>query len=199
MTDISVIKGWTEEQVWEAEIEYCANGGESFGINSPFWRWSALKRIDNYQTRYEKGDKFSLMLALQVCIEYKFDIPEWVATSFSSAINRAASYEAKSWDDVFGSLYPKGTRVSDLRAKFLLEGKVYCLAREIILNNPERAIDTELFDEVAEEFGIGRTAAEAYYRSIVKQGGKPLTEIKQDIDSPSNQILKKHLKKLSQE
>lgn len=199
MMDISVNKDWTEEEVWAAEEEYILNGGESWGINSPFLRWSSLHKLDKYQLRYENGDKFALMLALRTCILYEFVMPEWVANSFLDAINRIADYEEKSWDDVFGRPNPKGARITDLRAKRLLEGKVYYKAMEIILNNPERAVHADLFDEVAEEFGIGRTAAEDYYRSMIRKGCEPLTKIKQDIDAPRNQIRKKMLQKPPQE
>ena len=101
----------------------------------------------------------------------------------------------KSWDEVFDNPIPKGASIDKLKKKFLLEGQVYLTLREILLQDPERAIDAGIFEEAGEKFGLGKTATEKYYRSMVKQGCEPLTEIKKKIDEPMYQLLRKNLQK----
>lgn len=120
-------------------------------------------------------------------------MPEWVEEAYINSVDRVAAYEEKSWDDVFGKPIPKGANLSASRKKHLLEGRVYLKLREIILRNPERAIDAGLFEEAGAEFNVGKTLAEEFYRAMIKKGCDSLPEIKRDIDSPKNQIRKKML------
>jgi|GEM_PF-1120627 len=189
--DILFNKDWTQEEAWEAEVIYTANGGAILSINSPATRWHALKRIDGYQIRYDEGEKFVLLLSIGICAEFNFIMPEWVADAYLKSLDPILRYQCNDLNEAFGSPTPKGTNIQATRKKYELEGLVYLYARDAILKDPQRTIDAGLYDEIGKKFHISKTTVQEYCKSVIKKGCVPLSEVKRNIDSPRYQILKK--------
>jgi hypothetical protein len=119
--------------------------------------------LDGCKEKYENGNQWALMQALYVCAREGASLPKWVAHAYVKAYEAARTGHAKSWDDVFGSPYPKGTHFRKVIKHHEILWPLYSRAKEIVQTNPNQAIDESLFEQVGEEFNIGKTLASEYY------------------------------------
>jgi hypothetical protein len=125
--------------------------------------------LDELGRRYVEGDKGALFLALCKCIcrDEPLHPPPWVRRALGEAWCATTCRDIRSWDEIFGALWPKGINIARFQWKRDVAPFVWKRARELIASG--RAIDDNLFDEVAElstgELGtVGpRQAKELYY------------------------------------
>jgi hypothetical protein len=100
------------------------------------------------EAAYKRGNKSALMRMIVICAIREWPNPKWAAEVIEGAHGFAACAMIGSWDEVFGK--PNTKRKSWLR-KFALRDEIYF--RILELHDLEgRAIDDELFEQVAEEF-----------------------------------------------
>jgi hypothetical protein len=122
----------------------------------------ALYRTAEYElrARYEKGEKQALWEMLLYCIAYRWALPEWAAGALTEADSRFESGQLKTWEEIFGKPYRGKTRKGShtkAQASPVWE-EVNRLHRE------GRPIDGNLFEEVGQKFGIGKTrTSDLYY------------------------------------
>lgn len=73
--------------------------------------------LDRERLRYEAGDKTAILEAVSCCAAWRLPFPVWLAAAFNDAY--AARWRAtsvlKSWDEVFGSPWPKGTKPGEIQ------------------------------------------------------------------------------------
>ena len=68
--------------------------------------------LEEGRRRYDNGETDELPYCLQFCIGNRLPIPDWLATAFMTAYEKIISFEAASWDDVFGKHLRKGGRLA---------------------------------------------------------------------------------------
>jgi hypothetical protein len=128
--------------------------------------------IDVLEQRYRDGDKHALFDAIWICLcrPEPVPAPAWVQAAVSNAWMGLVGARIKSWDEVFGPPWPKGTNVSRLRWKYERAPFVWKRARELIASG--HATDDTLFEEVGRLCATGpRQAKELYY--MMERGWPP--------------------------
>ncbi|WP_347275778.1 hypothetical protein [Candidatus Kuenenia sp.] len=162
-----VNKNWTLEEV-VAAYQTALEADPSLSIDdptSPYSQWNALQQLDIFEEAYKK-DKFYLMQAIGVCAAHHLPLPLWAAKAYIEGYNKIADAKSKSWDEVFGRPYPKGTHLATLRKEKMFKRAVYNEISRIKKSQPDIAIDDGLFEKVGKKFGIGKTTASEYYYDI---------------------------------
>ena len=121
------------------------------------------------------GTGFKVLDAVALCSRYELVMPSWLAGEFRRRFNAVKFHEASSWDDpkAFGRPYPKGTHIDRLKKDSRAGGPIYFLVRKLIGDDPTRAIDEALFDDVAAHFGnrpgLGRSECQRIYYETAKK------------------------------
>lgn len=117
---------------------------------------------------------FAVMEAVSQCSRYGLVLPDWLASEFRRRFNAVKFHRAASWDDeqAFGRPYPKGAHLHRLR-KERLWPEICWTVRELLDDDPNRAIDEALFDDVSERMrglkgienpkGLGRSECQRIY------------------------------------
>jgi hypothetical protein len=128
----------------------------------PISRLDARDFIEAQRLLFEGGDKMALMAAIRRCANCEMVLPPWVARAFIASYDQVLWCRTDSWDVAFGSPYKKGTKLPERKRRRELGPAVYLAVEKAIAAG--RATDDNLFDEVGEKLGIGKTlASELYY------------------------------------
>ena len=126
--------------------------------------------------KFEAGDKRAIMRAMYTCADLDIPMPAWLSRAFVDACNQVFSYQAKSWDEVFGVPHPKGKHLAAMRKKRdkSLEAWVAVLRDHELHGKP---IGEALFAEVGKELALGKTlVAEFYYEHQKRRRGRRLSK-----------------------
>lgn len=119
--------------------------------------------MSHLKERFDGGEQWALMQAIEVCARKRWTLPDWAALAYISAFEKIQSAEAKSWDEVFGSPYKEHTNINALSKRKKLRWQVYMYAQELLELEPNTRIDNEFFERVGQKFNIGRSQASEYY------------------------------------
>lgn len=165
---------WTLEEAKAANEKALAENPErSFADPTlPIAQWLGLKSLDECRSRYEGGEKLELMRAIRICANHDLVMPEWLWKGYITAFDTVMGARAKSWDDVFGMPWPKGTHLNAVRKKRELKFSIWNGVRGICERSPETPIDVALFERVGKEFNIGKTLASEYYYEVARVMGR---------------------------
>jgi len=107
-----------------------------------------------------QGNRRPLLNALGFCLDYDIPIPEWLAEAFSDALSAVDSFEARSWDDVFGKPH-HGRKIAAKGRQKKLRMLVWHRVQTLSATRP---IDQGLFEQVGKGLGIsGAVAKRLYY------------------------------------
>lgn len=146
-----------------------ARVADSNGPLSPFFQWAGWQQLEQYQKRYEAGDKQSLFAALRTCACHGLPMPEWLARAFSRSHDDWLSYRKPSLDEAFDVAIPKGAHINKLKKLRRLNVAIPLKVQELRSNGANgeaRPIDEALFNDVGAEFNIsGSQARDIYYKS----------------------------------
>lgn len=126
-----------------------------------------LESLNKYKDKYEKGDKFFLMLAIKTCAEFSVDLPEWVKNNFIDSYNKIINAQYKSWDEVFGKPFKSGSHIAAIEKKKKYQFKVWAAIQIHLIDNPTAAIDAQLFETIGQKFNLGKTLTSDYYYSVI--------------------------------
>jgi len=143
---------WTREEARKAEEKAGTLHGLG-AIFSPFQLWQAAQSLRFQYLMHRQGDKRAVLDALDICLFNSLSIPKWCSKAFVAAMYKIQYYEVKSWNDVFGKPYPKGTGARAERMK--LDGLWIYKAVEARSKKGE-AIGRRLFENVGIELGVER-------------------------------------------
>jgi len=169
---------WTEEDAEKAQEAWVEKRNGVDGPGGPFFRWEIAQYLKKlYQWHIKRGrDAASpeIMEALLWCSFSSLPIPRWCEKAYRRAYARIRLYKAKSWDDVFGRPYPKGTHIEAKRQALENGCEVYLRIKEIKEENPSIPIDGHLFERVGRELGVGgkTLTEECYYRRKKEMEGE---------------------------
>lgn len=123
--------------------------------------------LESYRRAFiDSGDLFWVLKSISYCAMKRTSLPEWVEDAFTKAFNLVESAHAKSWDDVFGKPYKKGTHLAAVRRNRELRWKIFEHVENIRDSHPETTIDIALFELVGEHFSIGATKAFDLYSEV---------------------------------
>lgn len=129
----------------------------------PLHQWKAFRKLAACKDAFIKGDELELMRAIHICAKHGLAMPEWVSEAYSTAFDKIANADAKSWGAVFGSPYPKGAHLAAIRKKKLNMGKVWLEVECGLGMVPGTAIDERLFEQIGNKLGLGKTLVAEYY------------------------------------
>lgn len=128
----------------------------------PIYRAAAVERLEDERKKFEQGDKMALLAAIRTCANHDLPLPRWASRAFVVAYDRVLNCKLGSWDDAFGRPYPKGSHLSALRKRRLYTMPVRMAVTRA--SESGRPIDETLFEEIGQQFGLGKTLTmELYY------------------------------------
>lgn len=104
------MSGW--EALEEAQRAHMAAGLPS--RTGPLVQASQRRGLDDLRRRFERGDQWALILAINACARHELPMPEWAAMEWLRRSLRALGYRVASWDDVMPRIKPKGRKRSAL-------------------------------------------------------------------------------------
>ena len=162
---------WTLEEAQAATEKVCATGAPPHHPHLPIFRWFAHHRVEEQRKAFEAGDKFALMHALRICANHALPMPDWAARAYIRAYDTIVNARAKSWDQVLGAPYSKGTHLAAVRKRRKLQVAVRNRIRALRQSDPDLPIDAALFERVGMELGLGKTLAAEYYYTAKKRMG----------------------------
>jgi hypothetical protein len=159
--DMTQLYVWSFEDALKAQEE--ATTKDPNIARGPFHRWLGAQELKDLFELYKSGNKDAIIEAIYVCSLNSLPIPRWCEYAYLAAYRKVRHYKAKSWDDVFGHPHKKRTHLEAKRQEREKSFPVYQRIRQIKRENPSIPIDGLLFEEVGQQFNIGKTLTEEYY------------------------------------
>jgi hypothetical protein len=159
-----VNKDWTFEEALNAnQVELNKTPGRSSSDPTlPLFQWWTLSELEHCRENFD-SDPYWLMTAIRLCANHELPLPEWAATAYIKAYDDVHNARKKSWDEVFGKPYEKGSHLNAIRKERNLEFDVLNSITNRLREVPPPAIDCALFEEIGKDFNIGKTLASKYY------------------------------------
>lgn len=130
-----------------------------------------------------QADGKRLLFAVRECGLQGVPMPEWLAVEFARRMGRVLRLQAKTWDDVLGPLWPKGTQVETANRKMHRTWPAVSRAiRDLLLADPHLPINDQMWIAVGNAAGVSATTAEALYRQKVAAGLQTsIQELRKDL------------------
>ncbi len=149
---------------------------EILGPCGPIHQWAAAQDIERMREEIESGFRssgFATLGAVRRCLTHGLVAPEWLVMSFNRRYDAVGNCIAGSWDSplAFGEPYP-GKSIASLRKARMFRLQVYLA----VIDAREKrgvSINKLLFDEIGEQFGLGKTLTEKLYYEAVRVYGLP--------------------------
>jgi hypothetical protein len=119
----------------------------------PDYEWQG-----SFEATYRSGDKQILLWAIDDCAQNGLACPKWAADALHEILmNGVARAKLSSWEDAFGPLVVEQQRKIQTRRHIV---GVWLAVREIRSSSKDWE---NIFENVAQEFGIGITKVKEYY------------------------------------
>lgn len=117
------------------------------------------------QGSFDAGQKSAALAAIKLGYFFGERPPQWALKFFSDALSRWGMAEVRTLDEAFGVERPKGFRqdAANRRAMF---GSAILI--EVNRRLETEAYDDEIFSDVGEKWGMGKTAAKDIYLAEMK-------------------------------
>lgn len=110
-----------------------------------------------------------VLRCLALCAANRLILPGWLADAFTQRHSRVTGAELGTWDAAFGSPWPKGARLDEMRRSKKLQQLVHTAVWALALQEPATPINRALFDRVGSANGIhlsGSSVERIYYQAI---------------------------------
>jgi len=172
--DLKKLYAWTLDEALKAEVEYESLCGADINEVGPYFRWLASIKAEELYEVFQNGDPSVILEAIHICSSYSLLLPRWCQTAFESAYEKVRGFEFKSWDDVFGRPHPKNEKNGAKYDEIQKGLPLYARVTKIKQNDPAKAIDRSLFEDVGKEFGISGSLADQYYYKWKKRLNKKI-------------------------
>jgi hypothetical protein len=118
--------------------------------------------------RFERGDRSAVLDVIFACAlsPRPLPLPAWAASAFRDIFLQTKRYEYLSWDEAFGPPHRKGRKTGSGRSRHETRAAVWRKVQELREKSPHR----DVFQMVANEFGISKGTARKYYYQAAPAG-----------------------------
>lgn len=151
---------------WNATLEEALNQPDAHAPHGPVLRWGAAQEIVQRRAYFEK---FPLE-GIASCVRAGLLAPDWLVYPFFRQYDKVLNCRVGSWDEAFGSPFPKGTNLARKRQDRVNKSRVSNAVADAINRNPERSIDASFWDEIGLSAGVGKTKAQELHARAVQLG-----------------------------
>jgi hypothetical protein len=156
-----------------------------------------LPGFELMERAYRIGRKEALIETIAEALAFGAEIPVWARYTVVEAFY---FNKPKSWDDLFGTPFPKGAKVASLQKLNRISYKVFSRVKK--LNAQGEPIGEELFERVGKEFAVSLQTVRAIYYDKSNQIADALVEWKAGLrdgaDELTNKRNERRLQKLTQ-
>lgn len=172
--DLKKLYAWHLDEALKAEAEYESLCGPDINEVGPYFRWLASVKAEELYEVFQNGDNSAILETIYICSLHSLLLPRWCQTAFGSAYRKVRGFEVKSWDNVFGRPHSKNVKIGAKYDEIQKGLPLYARVTKIKQNDPAKAIDRFLFEDVGKEFGISGTLADQYYYKWKKRLNKKI-------------------------
>lgn len=109
------------------------------------------------------------MLCLLLCLKHAHPIPGWLSRDLIRRGEKVTGAHVLSWDEAFGRLWPKRTRLAIVRKNRLLTARIHAGVWAMVSADLSLSINRDLFDRVGELRHVslsGSAAEHLYYEAL---------------------------------
>ena len=125
--------------------------------------------FERLRLSFDTGEKSAALHALAFSYHFRVEPPLWATTHLNDGYRRWSSAEVRTLDAALGIERPKGFRLDAANLQAMLGGTIFVEVNRLLETEP---YDDEIFAEVGNGWGIGKTATKRIYtaqlRSIEK-------------------------------
>lgn len=151
---------------WHTDFDHVV---ATWGLKSPeMGAWCAAQAIVANRDAIENDGRL-LLEAVAKVLEYGLRSPDWLAKSYRTRLGIFQTYETATLDRAFGLTPPTERSRKVLHSDRQLRGRVHAALLERLQAAPDTAIDNALWEEVGEQFGIGKEKCEKLYLEAVAE------------------------------
>jgi len=160
---------------WQADLAAAA----VYGSGSPeMGAWMSAQAISARRENIENDGRLLLEVAA-IVLDRGLRAPDWLAVAFRKRLTIFQHYETASLDRAFGLITPNDRKLKALRVGRELRGKVHAALLEKLRADPDRSIGIDLFEEVGQQFEIGKTlCTDLYNLAVTEDGAQTLVAFK---------------------
>jgi hypothetical protein len=123
------------------------------------------------EKRFAAGDKSALADALHLVVVNRLTPPTWVWQAFTAGWGGVVSGRLASWDDVLGKRHKNSRKRAAARWQWELRYPVWHKVRRLNAGDGI-GISDELFQIVAEQFGLTKRNVSELYHRMQRSGGR---------------------------
>lgn len=160
---------WTREEAWAAQERFWEMEGAD-APGGPLREWNALRLLARIEQDFIAGHPRALFIAIRTCARFGVAMPPWAATAFLARMNAIDSMQASSWDEAFGSPWPKGKHLKTAREGLSIKYPIYMRIMEehdkADNNGKKTPIDDLLFERIGKEFDVNRSRCRELYAGM---------------------------------
>jgi hypothetical protein len=128
--------------------------------------------VEQCRERFEAGDPAALLDAVDLCARAAMPMPLWLAEAFCERFNRWERFEAETLDAAFDVERPTGKHLGKRKDRERLR---HAVVFEVERRHRDGAkINDMLFEDIGQEFKIGRSKANKIYYEPASVGLRKL-------------------------
>lgn len=188
MTDLRAFDPWTASA---AEAMRAHEGHDpSSGTPSPLVLHEAAQEVLRAREACLAVDGGCAVLAsLSVCLLHGLQTPQWLSDAFIQRHAKVTTAEVGSWDEAFNRPWPPKTRLVEVRRRRQQTKAVHAAVWRELQQDPNAAVDAELFEKVSQSLNlgmVGATVRNRYYDAL-KEGMPNAIDIRNAMRNSANQ------------
>jgi len=151
---------------WQTEFGQVVT---SYGLKSPeMGAWCTAQAITANRDAIESDGRL-LLEAVAKVLDYGLQSPDWLGKAYRKRLAIFQTYETATLDRAFGLSPPTERSRRVLHSDRQLRGRVHAALLDRLRQEPDRPIDNSLWEEVGEQFGIGKDKCEKLYLQAVAE------------------------------
>ncbi len=140
-------------------------------LRDPVRQNFAAQQCLKLKDKLDAGDSGAALDAVALCATHGLVIPSWLAVAFVSSYQAVIYGDARDWNDknAFDSAFPKGANKSGVRAKKQMAPWAYECAKRLLAEDPSRAIDAGLYEDVGSQIGASQSSVDAWIKKHLER------------------------------
>jgi len=133
-------------------------------------QWQVAEELERCRPACLGADsKGESMLCLMLCLKHAHPIPAWLSCDLIRRGERVTGAHVMTWDEAFGRLWPKRTRLAVVRKRRRLKVRVHAAVWALVSADLSLSINRILFDIVGELPNVSlpaSTVEHLYYEAL---------------------------------